>query len=115
MSDLTERLRDADTAYRVTRHGKPSLWGEAADRIEALEALNDRAMIEIVTMQSRINKLEALVNSLDIECMHPSMNGRHQCSIRANGRALSVEQWDTIMSCREGDDLHHISGREGTS
>jgi hypothetical protein len=52
---------------------------------------------------ARIDKLEALVNSLDIECMHPSMDGRHQCSIRANGRALSVEQWDTIMSCRSAD------------
>ena len=61
------------------------------------------AIAEIICqpMLDRIEELEALVNSLDIECMHPSMDGRHQCSIRANGRALSVEQWDTIMDCRE--------------
>jgi len=56
MSDLTERLRDADTAYRVTRHGKPSLWGEAADRIEEMEA--DRLKL--------ISVLDEMVDTFDL-------------------------------------------------
>jgi hypothetical protein len=50
----------------------------------------------------RIAELGAFVNSLDIECMHPDMGGEHQCTIRASGRKLTIEQWNIVMDCREG-------------
>jgi hypothetical protein len=77
--------------------------------VVSLERLANQALAEwrgetaqvLRSAAARIEELQTLVNSLDIQCMHPSMDGRHQCSIRANGRALSVEQWDLIMDCRE--------------
>jgi hypothetical protein len=83
MSDLPEQMRDNAREWDIS---------ECPQRAEIAR----RAA-------ARIEELEALVNSLDIQCRHPSMDGRHQCSIRANGRALSVEQWDTILSCRSKD------------
>jgi hypothetical protein len=48
-----------------------------------------------------IERLRQLIDSLDIVVMQPDMSGEHQCTIRANGRKLTREQWDTILSTRD--------------
>lgn len=80
MNDLTQQLRtEAGTldAY-CGRDDIDALLGEAADRIE---------------------QLEAFVVSLDIETMHPDMGGAHQCKVRASGTKLTVDQWRIVDSC----------------
>jgi hypothetical protein len=60
MSDPTEQLRDNAREWDISEcPQRAEIARRAAARIDKLEALNDRAMIEIVTMQSRISKLEA--------------------------------------------------------
>ena len=48
-----------------------------------------------------IDRLRQFIDSLDIVVTHPYMSGEHQCSIRANGRKLTREQWDIVLSTRE--------------
>ena len=83
--DLSDRLREfASTGKQILYSGS---------RPQTLDDVREAA--------DEIDRLRQLIDSLDIVVMHPDMSGEHQCSIRANGRKLTREQWDTILSTRD--------------
>lgn len=59
MTDLTNRLRiSARMAKDDGRYADAEYFDIAADHIEELERLNDRAVVEMARMQGRIEELE---------------------------------------------------------
>ena len=42
------------------------------------------------------DRLIAALVELDVQVMQPSMDGKHQCTVRASAKKLSLETWATL-------------------